>query len=401
MLDKVQDEETNGEGELTECIAQQNTCNLMFREITSIVQSFRGKPLREQMKTKNFYAVILFLLAAVTTLWILVDPSPSLHTIVSETHKQISNIKNIPSNIRHTKKKLLEVDHKYLDLLGFPTSTVKPVVNKSKSAVLKTDPVVVVPVFSSAFEAARRFLASVRRHLPEKFVVFYDLGLGLKDSLMLKKTCNSTKYNCEVKLFTYNKYPSHVHSQALGSYVPICIQESLKEYGAVIWSIPQEYFLTKEISSVVSVAKEAGIAAWTIKDTTSSNTYPKMFTYFDENPENYYFHRAIKTSHLIVYNTDFVQSNIMLPWIKCALVEECISPTGSQNSGYCYQPKPRYLYTGCHHYEQSALNVILGKAFSYDNTEYSTTEKIFGVEHFNKTDVDDMKYTDSWLDGKS
>ena len=137
------------------------------------------------MKTKNFYAVILFLLAAVTTLWILVDPSPSLHTIVSETHKQISNIKNIPSNIRHTKKKLLEVDHKYLDLLGFPTSTVKPVVNKSKSAVLKTDPVIVVPVFSSAFEATRKFLASVRRHLPEKFVVFYDLGLGSKDSLMV------------------------------------------------------------------------------------------------------------------------------------------------------------------------------------------------------------------------
>lgn len=110
-----------------------------------------------------------------------------------------------------------------------------------------------------------------------------------------------------------------------------------------------------------------------------------MFTYFEEKPENYYFHRAIKTSHLIIYNTDFVQTQIMLPWVKCALVEECISPTGSQNSGYCNQYKPRYLYTGCHHYEQSALNVILGKAFSFENAPYSTKEKIFGVVLVNKT----------------
>ena len=42
MLDKVQDEVTNGEGEITECIGQQNTCNLMFREIASVIHSLRG-----------------------------------------------------------------------------------------------------------------------------------------------------------------------------------------------------------------------------------------------------------------------------------------------------------------------------------------------------------------------
>ena len=109
-----------------------------------------------------------------------------------------------------------------------------------------------------------------------------------------------------------------------------------------------------------------------------------MFTYFDVKTESYYFHRAIKTNHLILFNTDFVRTKIMLPWTKCALVEECVSPTGSQNSGYCTERKPRYLYTGCHHYEQSALNLILGKLFSYDEREYSTNVKIFGVELPNK-----------------
>lgn len=137
------------------------------------------------MKTKNFYAVILFVLAALTTLWILIDPSPSLHTIVSETHKQISNIKNIPANIRHTKKELLEVDRKYLDILGFPTSTIKPAMNISKSGILELDPVIVVPVFPAAFEISKTFLASVKKYLPEKYIVFYDFGLGGKESLMV------------------------------------------------------------------------------------------------------------------------------------------------------------------------------------------------------------------------
>lgn len=375
----------DGFGESSETIGGPATIDLMFREFSTFISSFKGKPLKEQMKTKNFYALILFLLAAGTTLWILIDPSPGLHTIVVETHRQISNIKNIPSNIRQTKKTLLDVDSKYLDVLGFTVSTVKPVVDRSKTEILQTDPVIVVPVFSSTFEQTKIFLASVKKFLPEKHIVFYDLGLGGKESLILRKTCNSTKYNCEVKLFSYNKYPSHVHSQSFGSYIPICIQESLKEFGAVIWSDPHEYFLTKDISLVLTPAKRSGILAWTIDDATSTITYPKMFTFFEEKPENFYFHRAVKTSHLILYNTDFVQNNIMLPWIKCALIEECISPTGSQNSGYCMERQPRYLYSRCHHYEQSALNVILGKVFNYNETKYSTSEKVFGIETGNKT----------------
>lgn len=111
-----------------------------------------------------------------------------------------------------------------------------------------------------------------------------------------------------------------------------------------------------------------------------------MFTYFDMKPDKYYFHRAAKTNHLILYNTEDVRLKIMLPWVKCALVEECISPTGSQNSdGYCWESKPRFYYSGCHHYEQSALNIILGKAFDPDNTPYATKEKIFGIENSTKT----------------
>ena len=173
-------------------------------------------------------------------------------------------------------------------------------------------------------------------------------------------------------------------------------QESLNKYRAVIWSDPSEYFLTKDINGVVELARKHGVAAWVIDAPTSSITYPKMFTYFDVKPDKYYFHRAAKTDHLLLFNTERVRLQIMLPWVKCALVEECISPTGSQNSGgYCYEKKPRFLYTGCHHYEQSALNIILGKVFGYEFTPYSTKEKIFGVIELNTTSTSPALITDS------
>ncbi|XP_052285948.1 uncharacterized protein LOC127881840 [Dreissena polymorpha] len=360
----------------------------MWRKVASFFSAFRGKTLSEQMKTKNFYVLVLFLLATLTSLWILIDPSPNLHTIVSETHRQISNI-HIPTKIRQDKNEMLDVNQKYLDALGMVFSKSDParlIVNVSKEVVLKTEPVIVVPVLPGAYDEARTFLASVKKFLPGKLVVFWDLGLSGKENNMLRKVCNGTVFNCNVKMFAYNKYPSHVQSHNLGSYVPLCIQESLSLFNVIIWSNPKEYFITKDISGVVAKARETGIAAWTIKDATSSITYFKMFTYFDVTPEQYYFHRAIKTSHLVVFNTEFIKKDVMLPWVKCALVEECISPTGSQNSGgYCIERKPRYLYSGCHNYEQSALNLILGKSFKFDESPYVVTDKIFGEEKMNKT----------------
>ncbi|WAR14869.1 hypothetical protein MAR_004974, partial [Mya arenaria] len=278
------------------------------------------------------------------------------------THRQISNI-HIPTNIRQTKKELLEVDKKYLDILDFPYSTIKPpltVVPKNvtravrakrllDAEVLAKDPVIVVPLLSGCYDEAVRFLNS------------------------LSKACNGSVYNCEVKTFVFNRYPSHVRSNSLGAYVPLLLQE---------------YFINgmQSIAGVISKAREIGIVAWSIKDTTSSITYFKMYTFFDVKKEQYYFHRAVKTSHLVVFNTEKVRTKIMLPWIKCALVEECISPTGSQNSGgYCSEKRPRYLYSGCHHYEQSALNLILGKEFSFVETPYIANEEIFGVESTNKS----------------
>lgn len=68
----------------------------------------------------------------------------------------------------------------------------------------------------------------------------------------------------------------------------------------------------------------------------------------------------------------------MLPWVKCALMEECINPTGAQDYGCNFLRKPLFLYSGCHHYDMSALNIILGQLFDFDERPYASKEVIFG-----------------------
>src|SRR6202043_1746794 len=100
-----------------------------------------------------------------------------------------------------------------------------------------------------------------------------------------------------------------------------------------------------------------GVISWDIDEPTSSWTHPRMFDYFKTSVENYYFQRMILPDHLVIYNTERIHSELMLPWIKCALTIDCIAPLGAQASGCRFDKKPMYRYSGCHHYDASAINI--------------------------------------------
>jgi len=106
-----------------------------------------------------------------------------------------------------------------------------------------------------------------------------------------------------------------------------------------------------------------------------------MFAHFGMKPSNYYFQHMVRGSHLVVYNIDRVHSHIMRPWVRCVLEAGCVSPAGA-DSGSCVQRRPRYLYSGCHSYAESALNIVLGLAFNFEDSEYTLSNftAIFGVE---------------------
>ena len=56
-----------------------------------------------------------------------------------------------------------------------------------------------------------------------------------------------------------------------------------------------------------------------------------------------------------------VKRDLMLPWVQCSLVSECLEPIGAQSTGCRFDKKPQFRYSGCHGYDLSALNIILGQ----------------------------------------
>lgn len=45
--------------------------------------------------------------------------------------------------------------------------------------------------------------------------------------------------------------------------------------------------------------------------------------------------------------------------------------TGAQSVGCRFDKKPQYRYSGCHSYDSSALNIVLGLKFELDDTRYA------------------------------
>lgn len=124
------------------------------------------------------------------------------------------------------------------------------------------------------------------------------------------------------------------------------------------------------------------IRAWPIMQPTSSLTHPRMFEYFHTNAESFYFHHMVRGGQLLVSVLDdgvgwtHFGAGLMLPWVHCALDVDCIAPMGSQYRSACkLNKKPHYRYSGCHHYDTSALNVVLGLAFDYTSTWYAIDEE--------------------------
>lgn len=120
-----------------------------------------------------------------------------------------------------------------------------------------------------------------------------------------------------------------------------------------------------------STVRSAGILTWPMKKAVSSLTHKKMFEYFHTEAENFLFLQMIDAQRLIVVNTPAIHRHIMLPWIQCSLTPDCIHPIGAQSAGCRFDKKPQYRYSGCHSYDLSALNIVLGLRFKLDSSQYT------------------------------
>ncbi|GAB6019674.1 hypothetical protein CHUAL_001230 [Chamberlinius hualienensis] len=323
------------------------------------------------MKTRNLVFSLIFLVATGIIVYVLNDQQPSFQTIVSETHKQLNNLKSLKDNLKAERKEL-SVDEKYQNLLGF---TPNPRLYPSAFWHNVSLPVIVTAVEPGDGKQALSFIYSVRHHFADKTVIMYDLGLSYYESNVLTQSCNSS--TCSIKKFNFDDYPAHISDISIKAYRPLIIQDMLNSAGAVLWLDIHYHPNGNKLDNITLHAATSGLVAWGIEQPTSALTHPRMFEYFHAQQQNFYFHHLAELNHVILYNLEYIHSRLMLPWVQCSLIFECIAPIGAQGSGCRFDKKPMYRYSGCHRYDTSAFNVALGVLFNFNDANYTTQEKLF------------------------
>lgn len=324
------------------------------------------------MRTKNCLLILCFVIFT-SLILIILGPAgqqnDSLKNIVTQTHQQI---KEFQENLRATEEKKLDIDPKYLSLLGFSTT----IYNGTRSNFS-----IVTYVQNGQAASAILLSQNIATKFPFEYLLIYDLGLSDDEARSLSAYCNNSK--CSVISYDLTVFPSHVTDQRMHAYRPLVIKDALTRSKTILFA--ENYIRIRgNVNDLNSLkTKSNGVLGWTTRKAVSTRTHPKMFDYFETDSDDFLFVRMVGLDSVFFTDSQIVNEKIMLPWIKCILTLECIDPIGAQSGGCKYNKKPQYRYSGCHAYDTSAFNIVLGLTWHLEESKYSLpgeTNKIFYQE---------------------
>ena len=125
-------------------------------------------------------------------------------------------------------------------------------------------------------------------------------------------------------------------------------------------------FNSNEITPILETSNDVGILTRYIQTPFLCYTDKRMFSWFNENVEQYSEYNSAEANFIIV-NNGLVSSLIMKAWVTCALDESCIAPKNS----HIYGNARNWLFgcqvCGCHRFDQAALTIVNGFFFGVPN----------------------------------
>uniref|UniRef100_A0A1B6C7U8 Uncharacterized protein n=1 Tax=Clastoptera arizonana TaxID=38151 RepID=A0A1B6C7U8_9HEMI len=282
------------------------------------------------MRTKSY--LLGFICIVATTLLIIIfgDQRPDIQSIVTETHKQLkNNIQTFKENLKVAEEKKLTADDKYLNFLGFvPNPRLYPLSVWTNTTL----PVIVSYLCDGDIDQGIGLTRNIGHFLPNHTLLLYNLGLRRYDLQMILSYCNSSR--CIVMDFDLSDFPSHVNDQHLHAFRPLVIQDALNHAGAVFFIENNLRLSTSNIAPLINKAvgngkkHGSGIITWRTQHAVTSLTHPRMFNYFRTSDESFLFLPMVESTKLLIYNTEAIHSDVMLPWIQCCLIHDCILPIG-------------------------------------------------------------------------
>lgn len=216
-------------------------------------------------------------------------------------------------------EKKLDVDAKYLSILGFESTTIYNGTRLNFS--------IVSYVLNGQAASAILLAQNVALKLPQEQLLIYDLGLSLDDSHALNAFCNNSKCTViQYDLSQFNTIDDRQHT-----FRPLIIKDALTRSKTILFieNNIRIHGSSKDINMMRLKAENgSGILGWATRQAVSSRTHPKMFEYFDTEIDLFLFLPMVSMDVVFFVDTVTVTEKILLPWVKCTLTQECIHPIG-------------------------------------------------------------------------
>ncbi|KAH8257818.1 hypothetical protein KR038_001554 [Drosophila bunnanda] len=233
---------------------------------------------------------------------------------------------------------------------------------------------IVTYVLEGQVPSAILLAQNIAAKLPSEYLLIYDLGVSEEQLRDLGVYCNNSR--CSVITYDLTEFPSFVGDQRTHAYRPVVIKDGLMRAKSVLFlenhmRVRGGFAQLHKLQSRLMADGSLGVLGWNTPTAVSSLTHPKMFDYFESNAENFIFLRMTDLDAVFFSDSPDVTEKIMLPWLKCCLTLECIDPIGAQSNGCKFNKKPLYRYSGCHGYDASAFNIVLGLTSHLDISKYS------------------------------
>lgn len=281
--------------------------------------------------------------------------------------------------------KKLEIDEKYLEILGFingsstseqlssslstssssssysSSSHFQPPLSSTIRTALpssllnfngtKTNFSIVTYVQTGETSSVILLLQNIANKLPNENIVLYDLGLTSYEYKTLSPYCNYSAVKCAIVTYDLTVFPSHIQDKRMmHAYRPIVIKDALMRSKTILFmentmrlngTSRDIYDLLSKLQaknynggSITSTESDqtaplsSGVLGWSEPTAVSTRSHPKMFGYFQTKAEEFIFLRMIDLDAIFFSDSKLVNDQILLPWIKCAFTLECLDPIG-------------------------------------------------------------------------
>ncbi|KAK0393659.1 hypothetical protein QR680_000339 [Steinernema hermaphroditum] len=180
----------------------------------------------------------------------------------------------------------------------------------------------------------------------------------------------------EFRDFDFSPYPRYVRRLKEYRWKHLLIAEMLKESPLVFYGDTSARVLNyksqtpmQDIIDEILQPNRIGVSLYT--ETTSSifqATNPLMFPFFTYNVSMAKDVTMCNASPALWIGTNEVKTYILREMVKCSLERDCMAPPGSQIP--CSSNEDSGIYSNCHRYDQSALNIVLSQVSNYQSYLY-------------------------------